>query len=71
MMPQATSAATAAPISAHAQPGRPPPPEELGVVALVVVELGGAELDVVELDCEEPFFAALTAAAAAAAAAAA
>ena len=68
MMPQATSAATAAPISAHAQPGRPPPPEELGVVALVVVEAGDAELDVVEL---EPFFAALTAAAAAAAAAAA
>ena len=41
------------------------------MVALVVVELGGAELDVVELDSEEPFFAALTAAAAAAAAAAA
>ncbi len=40
-------------------------------MALVVVELGGAELDVVELDPEEPFFAALTAAAAAAAAAAA
>jgi hypothetical protein len=61
-IPQMTSAATAAPMSPHPQPGRPPAPEELGVV-----ELSDAELD----SKESFFFAALAAAAAAAAPAAA
>jgi hypothetical protein len=66
-IPQMTSAATAAPMSAHNQPVGPPPPEELGVAELAVVEVGDAELDVVVLDSEDSFFFAALAPAAAAA----